>query len=353
MHQLWKHPNGTYYVLYGPRLKRRVSTGSRERRAAETYLAQYIAGAQETPIPDSPTIGGILDGYIEHHSAKVRSPVSMKTDVEALRPHFGELLPKSISPKIVKDYAIKRPIEYRRKRAVGAGTILREIGTLRAALAWAVTNKWLAEGEMPKIANPVKTPRPRGRWLTKDEARRLIAACQEPHIKIFVTLGLMTVARMGAMLEAKWSQVDWEHKLLDYGEGHGNKHRAVVPLNDEVFELLQAQRTLALSEFIIEYRKARVFTVKNGFSAACRRAGLTDVTPHILRHSGATWMAMAAVPMRQIARMLGDSEATAERVYAKFHPAYLDRAAGALQLSTPDCLTLKGKGAPEGALHGA
>ena len=47
MHQLWQHPNGTYYVLYGPRLKRRVSTRSRERGAAEGFLAQFIAGAEE------------------------------------------------------------------------------------------------------------------------------------------------------------------------------------------------------------------------------------------------------------------------------------------------------------------
>lgn len=40
--------------------------------------------------------------------------------------------------------------------------------------------------------------------------------------------------------------------------------------------------------------------------------------------------AMAGVPMRQIARFLGDSEAVVERVYAKNSPSYLRRAAAAL-----------------------
>ena len=41
---------------------------------------------------------------------------------------------------------------------------------------------------------------------------------------------------------------------------------------------------------------------------------------------------MAGVPLSEIARMLGDSEAVVQRVYAKFTPEYLARATGALQL---------------------
>lgn len=330
---LWRHKNGVYYVLYGPELKRRISTGSREREQAETYLAQYIAGAQEAPMPASPTVGAILDGYVEQHGPDVRSLGSMQTDVAALKPHFWQLLPTNITRQVVKDYAKKRPIEYRRKRAVGPGTILREIGTLRAALAWAAEIKWIRESAVPKIRNPVRAPRPRDRWITKDEARILIPACQEVHVKVFIVLGLMTIPRMSALLEAKWTQVNWEQRLLDYGDGHGNKHRVIVPLNDEAFTVLQAAKKLASTGYIVEFRGKPVQTIRNGFRAACRRAGLAGVTPHILRHSGATWMALEAVPMREIARMLGDSEEMTERVYAKYHPAYMRKSAGTLQLS--------------------
>ncbi len=98
--------------------------------------------------------------------------------------------------------------------------------------------------------------------------------------------------------------------------------------------MLEAAHKLSKSKFIITYRGEQIFTVKNGFAAACRRAKIAGVTPHILRHSGATWMALAAVPMREIARMLGDTEETTERVYAKYHPAYMKRAASALQLDS-------------------
>jgi len=177
-------------------------------------------------------------------------------------------------------------------------------------------------------------PPPRDRWLTKDEARALLTGCTEPHVRLFVILGLMTVARMSAILEAQWGQVDFEHQTIDYGTGWGNKRRAIVPLNDEAFRTLQAAHALRSSDYVIEFRGNKVGTVKNGFAAACRRASLTGVTPHILRHTGATWMALDGIPLAEIARMLGDSEATVEKVYAKHHPDYLRSAARALQLSS-------------------
>lgn len=39
---LWKHQNGYWYVLYGPELKRRVSTRSQDRVLAEEFLRKFF-----------------------------------------------------------------------------------------------------------------------------------------------------------------------------------------------------------------------------------------------------------------------------------------------------------------------
>lgn len=248
---------------------------------------------------------------------------------------LGNFQPQHLTPATIKAYAAER--------GASDGSILREIGVLRASLVWALEHKWITT--KPIISNPVKTPLPRDRWITKDEARRLIAGCTEPHVRTFVTVALMTAARMGAILEARWEQVDWEAKRLDFGPGHGNKRRSVAPLNGELERALRAAKELACSDYIIEYRGRQVHTIKNGFAAACRRAGLVDVTPHILRHSAATWLALDGVPLNEIARLLGDTEATVERVYAKHTPEFLRRATGALQLGiSPGAPALQVKG---------
>jgi integrase len=83
--------------------------------------------------------------------------------------------------------------------------------------------------------------------------------------------------------------------------------------------------------FVVEWAGERVKSVKKGFAEACRRAGLAGVTPHTLRHTAATWMAEAGVPMRQISLCLGHtSTAVTERVYAKHTPDYLRDAVAAL-----------------------
>ena len=164
-------------------------------------------------------------------------------------------------------------------------------------------------------------------------------------MRAFVALGLMTAARAGAILDLTWDRVDLDRGIIDYGPGHGNKRRAIVPCNDELTTLLRALKELACTDAVIERHGKPVRAIKKGFAAACRRAGLSGVTPHIMRHSAATWLAMDDVPMREIARLLGDEEATVERVYAKHSPSYLRRAASALQLGpapAADRLTVKG-----------
>jgi integrase len=316
---LWKHPNGTWYVRYGARLRKRISTKTTDRGAAETFLARFIA-VQHIPT-SSRTVGEIVAGYRADKEKTVRAPAALLHAEKALQP-LAPLYPAQLTPPAIRQWAT----------ALGssAGTVLRHVGVLRAALAWAVEHRWIQE--VPPISNPVKTPKARERWITKDEAKALLAACREPHVKLFILLGLMTVARSGAILEARWDQVNWDRRTLDYGPGWGNKRRAVVKLNQEIFAALEAAHRLACSPYIVEFRGDRVHTVKNGFAAACRRAKVVGVTPHILRHSGATWMALDAVPMREIARMLGDSEVTTEKTYAKYHPDYLAGAAQALQL---------------------
>ena len=74
---------------------------------------------------------------------------------------------------------------------------------------------------------------------------------------------------------------------------------------------------MATCPFVIEYGGRSVASLKTATRGAARRASLAGVTPHILRHSAATWMAMAGVPMEQIGRLLGHRDVRVTwRIYA-------------------------------------
>jgi integrase len=58
------------------------------------------------------------------------------------------------------------------------------------------------------------------------------------------------------------------------------------------------------------------------------------------RDTAATWLVMEGVPLREIARLLGKSEAMVQQVYGKHLPGYLRRAVSALTIRKPPTPTL-------------
>jgi len=57
-----------------------------------------------------------------------------------------------------------------------------------------------------------------------------------------------------------------------------------------------------------------------------------EVVPYTLRHTAATWMAQAGVPLWEIAGFLGHADTRmVERTYAHHHPEYQRRAAAAIE----------------------
>jgi integrase len=109
------------------------------------------------------------------------------------------------------------------------------------------------------------------------------------------------------------------------------KRRANVPMNRRARMYLEALYRARTCEHVIEWGGHRVLSIKKGFKAASVRAGIEDVTPHVLRHTAISWMAIAGIPMFEISKMAGHSDTrVTERRYAHLHPDHLREAAKAL-----------------------
>jgi integrase len=322
---------GRYYVRWWREGWHRISARTADRREAERFLAQLVAGTLEPTPPEQPTISAILNGYLADRKPMVASFATLEYACAALRRHLGDLTTEHLTTTRARLYARQRRAEgYAaggRRKPVQNGTVAREIVTLRAALRWAVKAKWITAA--PEIEAP-SAGKPRDRWLTRADAAQLLAACQAPHVRLFVALGLYTAARAGALLALTWGRVDFVRGVIDLGEGVGNKRRNPVPIPDALRPFLLEARSGATIDAVIEHGGRPVASVKTGFNAACRRAGLVAVTPHTLRHTAASWMVAGGVPLAEVARYLGDSERTVERVYAKHSPDYLRGAAKVL-----------------------
>lgn len=311
---------------------RRVSTRTGDRSEARKFLASFVAARGSPTPPEQPTIGEILDGYLADRKDRVAAFATLEYAAAALKRHLADLIPDHLTRERARSYAGHRKregymvgrAEWRKKKPVSAGTVIREIVTLRAALKWAVTEKWIASA--PAVEAPA-APKGRERWLTRSEADRLLAGCHALHVKVFAALALYTAGRASALLELTWDRVDMAAGRINLGDGSGNKRRAIVPINAPLLAVLTSAWDAHTTGWVVEHNGERVHDIKTGFRAAARRAKLAGVTPHVLRHTAATWMVQGGIPLAQIARFLGNSEAMVERVYGHHPEDYLRAAA--------------------------
>jgi integrase len=321
--------------------RRRISTGTTDERRARQSLADFETKLERRPLKLS--FSEALDRYVTHRKTKIIDLARLKEAVVALKRGLGDLRVDQINQTQWDKYAAHRvtqpparskdPTQHK-PRPVSPGTLRREFNVLRAALRRTWKDGFL--DKPPEFEAPPDSA-PRDRFITKAEARKLLAACVSPHVRVFAAVALFTGARKASILSLTWGRVNFETGIIDFNEPGRrltNKRRAIVPINASLLPELETARGVALSEYVVEYNGAPVPTgLRWSFRRLCIRAGLNWVpTPHHIKHSVASWFAMESVPIGQAADWLATDEKTLRRVYRKFDPAYLRSAGRALDL---------------------
>jgi integrase len=203
---------------------------------------------------------------------------------------------------------------------------------LSVALRWAVEKEIIAKA--PTIWRP-EPPERKVRHLTRAEFERWFEQVRAPHARLYVELGLATMARPTAILELTWDRVDFDRGTVDLnprGRRQTRKRRPVVPLNDDALAALKEAWKGRQSEFVVERGAKQIGTMKKAFQAASARSGI-HVTPYTLRHTGAVWaVESGTVTMDELAQYMGHStSATTAQFYARFSPSYLRKVADAVK----------------------
>ncbi len=307
---------GCYYIVWsdGGRSKER-STGTKDRREAEIALADFIRQQPCRIGPKDPSdvfVTDILNDYALDRSSDIQAPVRMAYAIAPLAEFFSGRTVQDITKQTCKGYGVFRS----RK----PGTVRRDLGVLRAAI-----NHAHREGKLTR-AVPVDLPdrsAARTRWLTREEAARLLrAAMAEPrvrlHLPLFIVLGLYSGQRKEAILSLRWPMVDLLNNRIDFrlpGRKETKKKRSHTQIPPRLIAHLRNARKRGSDRgHVVNENGVQILDIKNGFASACRRAGLSDVTPHTLRHTCATWLMQAGVPKWEAAGFLAMSMDTLERV---------------------------------------
>ncbi|UPJ72800.1 site-specific integrase [Bradyrhizobium sp. 187] len=265
--------------------------------------------------------------YAEERGPDTEAPWRIAAAVKALTPFWQGKTVAHVTGETCRGYVAFR------KRS--PGTARRELGVLRAAINHAHRAGRLAR--IVSVALP-ESPEARDRWLTHREAAALLReAMREPrvrlHLPLFILLGLYSGQRKSAILSLRWNQVDLAASRMDFntpGARRSNKRRARQPIPRRLLaHLRRARRRGTEMGFVVHENGNRLKDIKRGFASACVRAGLGEVTPHVLRHTCATWLMQRGVPLWEAAGYLQMTVETLQRVYGHHHPDFLKGAAEA------------------------
>lgn len=289
----------------------RITTGTADRGLAEARARELWARRNAAP---SERIADLWPRYVKDRITDGARADRFKAHWTALEPHFGQRIGRSINKDDCRAY-----YEARRELGYARSTIKTDLELLRACLRWRYGDQ-----APPLWVGPASAAR--DNWLTKEQARTIVDLADTPHIKLFVTLGLATGARAGAILDLTWDRVDFAHGTIDFrptGREQTNKRRTVVPMNATAREALEKAHAGRLTDHVIEYGGKPVASVKKAIQRLSERAGI-KFSPHTLRHTCAVWMAQADVPMQKISQYLGHTSLRmTEQVYARYSPSFM------------------------------
>jgi len=162
----------------------------------------------------------------------------------------------------------------------------------------------------------LKEPTRRIRFLTRDEAQRLLAALPE-HLADMAAFSLATGLRASNVTGLQWSQVDVARRLAWIHPDQAKARKAIpVPLNAEAVALISKQVGKHLTH-VFSYRGRPITQVSTkAWYAALERAGIGDFRWHDLRHTWASWHVQNGTPLFALQELGGWASTEMVRRYA-------------------------------------
>lgn len=227
---------------------------------------------------------------------------------------FGIL---DLNVKRCKDYA-----SHMEREGYAPNTIWGDLNVLRSALKKAYQYEEIAKPVHEHLWNVNKPGGREGVVMSPEQFWAWYDGCTSHHLRLFLMLALLTAQRHEAICQLRWDHCDFDEGTVDFtasmrkrrsvkDKGY-QKDRAVVHMTETLRGYLVDAKQVAKTEYVIEYQGRPILGhmgVSDGVRAARASAGLPDwVTPHVLRHTAATWAEDDGLDLHAIARMTGHRE---------------------------------------------
>jgi site-specific recombinase XerD len=219
--------------------------------------------------------------------------------------------------------AIRAFLDDERKRGNSTNSIVTKIHKLNSFYGWLLQEEYILKNPMNRVEKPQETKAP-PKYLTYEELELLREAADGITKVIFEVL-YSTGLRVSELVDLDRQDIDFIEKTVWVRDGKGGKARqsklstrAAMILKQHLASRVDNEPWVFRSNY---KRRMSTHSVGRYLKLLGEKAGIRRrLTPHMLRHTFATHLLDAGMPIDLVQYMLGHSSVKTTQVYAQTNP---------------------------------
>jgi integrase/recombinase XerD len=264
-----------------------------------------------------------VEGYLRHQYRSHFQASTLKNTYSSLAPFLSFIKGRGKGDiEEVEKGDLEGFVEHEQDRGLALSTVKLRLATVKSFLRYMIDEGFLREDVFPwklKIRMPETLPRA----MDPEDVEKLLEAEGSVRDRAMILVLLRTGMRIGELLNTRVVDVNMEEQKVLIYEGEKNQRGRVVYFSEDAKDALQAwmnKRDRRMEMIFYGYRgnslsypAARMMFIKY-----IDRAGLSHkgYTLHCLRHTYATELLNARMPLECLEKLLGHSRLEVTRRYA-------------------------------------
>ena len=324
------------YITFpdGKRFRKSVGTKKQAEQVLHSMQSKLVQGKWGLLQHGDILFSELVDEYLEY-AAVTNAKNTVRSDKSRIQNHllpfFGDMVLREITVQAVDRYKAKRVRE-----DGSVKTINNELLNLSAILKQGVRWQYLDRNVVSDVEK-MRVPKNPPRFLSQDEIKRLVTAAEGSHIYPLIVTALHTGMRKSELLNLEWSDVDFGQGAITVQSKEGwhtkNYRSRIFQLTPMLDRVLRDCPRYPNHSYVFTYKgKPIKCCIKRSFGSAVRRAGLGPVkrredrvTLHTLRHTFASQLVTAGVPLRDVQELMGHRSYDTTLRYAHLAPDHVKK----------------------------
>lgn len=328
------------------------------RQEAQAFLGVIARGEDPLAVPaPSMTLKFLRETHYEPWVTAHRK--SGDETIKGIKRYFAVFDDLEVEKLTLSDIELWRQ-KMKHENHLKAATINRGATYLTAMLNWAAARKLIKVNPLGKLEKLKETDsKKKWRFLTKDEIKILAAALIEREVDVrageahclydepfngefadplrpMVLVALNTGIRWGSLVSLRWENIDLTNQMMYLDPGNTKAESSqTIPLNSTATDVLtkwKSQLPDSSAEALVfpAPKGGMFYNVNKVWRKVLKDSTLGHLRWHDLRHTFASQLVMAGIPLNTVRELLGHKDIKTTLRYAHLAPQGLKSAVESL-----------------------